>query len=265
MRHHRYNPNYKFINPPIDFNKYTDREMLQYCLGGTLYMPGTKRIIDKILNKQLNGLTTMVMCFEDAIPEKDLAEAETNVINHIDILSKSLQSGALLIDDLPLFFLRTRSPQQFKDFVNKISFEHLKVLTGFVFPKLDSDNGYKYFEHLEYLNHTTKEILYGMPILEGINLALYETRSNELANLKVLFSKYKHYILNLRVGATDFSSIFGVRRGINYSIYDILTIRDCLSAILNCFNRADNDYVISAPVWEYFLADKRENIEHLLN
>jgi hypothetical protein len=75
---------------------------------------------------------------------------------------------------------------------------------------------------------------------------------------------YKSLILNIRVGGTDFSSLWGVRRGINYSIYDILTVRDCLSDILNFFSRTDDNYLVSGPVWEYFLADKQEDIDDLI-
>ena len=42
MRHHQYNKNFQFVKNPVDFNKNTDKELLQYCLGATLYMPGTK-------------------------------------------------------------------------------------------------------------------------------------------------------------------------------------------------------------------------------
>ena len=37
MRHHMYNPDFKFVVEPEHFNKYTDRELLQYCLGATMY------------------------------------------------------------------------------------------------------------------------------------------------------------------------------------------------------------------------------------
>ncbi|MDE6566242.1 MAG: HpcH/HpaI aldolase/citrate lyase family protein, partial [Lachnospiraceae bacterium] len=40
-----------------------------------------------------------------------------------------------------------------------------------------------------------------------------------------------------------------------YTIYDILTVRDCLLDILNVFSR-DNEYTVSGPVWEYFRASK---------
>ncbi len=76
MKHHQYNPTYEFVKEPIEFNKYTDIELLKYCLGATLYMPATKVVVEKIASKSLAGLTTMVMCFEDAIAEHDLQKAE---------------------------------------------------------------------------------------------------------------------------------------------------------------------------------------------
>ena len=76
MRHHKYNPNFEFVIKPEDFNKYTDKELLQYCLGATMYMPGTKDFSQKILQHAMPGLTSMVFCFEDACPEGRVEEAE---------------------------------------------------------------------------------------------------------------------------------------------------------------------------------------------
>ena len=50
MRHHLYNPDFKFIVEPEHFDKYTDRELLQYCLGAAMYMPGFKDFAPKILH-----------------------------------------------------------------------------------------------------------------------------------------------------------------------------------------------------------------------
>jgi hypothetical protein len=103
-----------------------------------------------------------------------------------------------------------------------------------------------------------------MPILEGTSIAFLETRVEELSNLKQEITAFDDLILNLRIGGTDFSSIFGVRRGINTSIYDILPMRDCISDILNFFTRQDVGYCLSAPVWEYFLADSKDDLsKHL--
>lgn len=263
MKHHNYNPDFQFIKEPVEFNKYTDRDLLQYCLGGTLYMPGTKNVLKEILNKKMPDLTSMVMCFEDAIQEKELPAAEANVIRHLDVIAESSGKGAITLNDIPLIFLRVRNLKQFKSFTERLTLSQAKVLTGFVFPKFSSRNGHEYFRCLESLNSNLNVLMYGMPILEGEMIAFAETRIDELKQIKQLLALYKNIVLNIRVGGTDFSSIFGVRRGIDYSIYDILTVRDCLSDILNFFNREGDACIISAPVWEYFLAYKKDDIENL--
>jgi citrate lyase beta subunit len=264
MRHHQYNKNFQFVKEPVNFNKNTDRTLLQYCLGGTLYMPGTKIILDKILQKDMNDVTSIVMCFEDAIQEEDLPKAEENVLAHLKNLNEAIENAKITIDDIPLIFLRVRNIEQFRSFSQKLTPSQTSVLSGFVFPKFDSFSAAHYYKTLEHLCLQNNAVLYGMPILEGRIIAYKETRNEELLILKKILEPYKHLILNVRVGGTDFSSIWGVRRGINYSVYDILTVRDCLSDILNFFNRSDDDYLVSAPVWEYFLAYKKDDINDLL-
>ncbi|MBR5838206.1 MAG: HpcH/HpaI aldolase/citrate lyase family protein, partial [Victivallales bacterium] len=66
MRHHLYNPTFTFYKEPEHFDKHTDRSLLQYCLGATMYMPGTKDFAQAILTQKYKGLTSMVLCFEDA-------------------------------------------------------------------------------------------------------------------------------------------------------------------------------------------------------
>jgi citrate lyase beta subunit len=99
-----------------------------------------------------------------------------------------------------------------------------------------------------------------MPILESKEMAYLETRIPELMGVKKILDKYKNLVLNVRVGGTDWSSVFGMRRGINYTIYDIMTVSDCLKDVLNVFSR-HNDYSVSGPVWEYFRAKKDMKFE----
>ncbi|NLN26067.1 MAG: HpcH/HpaI aldolase/citrate lyase family protein [Bacteroidetes bacterium] len=264
MKHNQYNENFKFFKEPSEFNKYSDKSLLQYCLGGTLYMPGNKNVINKILTKNLNHVTSMVMDFEDALKAKDVSNAEENVLEHLTILYEAVESNKISYDDIPLIFLRVRNIEQFRNFIQRVNRQQADVLTGFVFPKFYSDNADEYLSELKRLNKNLGVNLYGMPILEGRAIAFKESRLDELKALQKIIEPYKHLILNIRVGGTDFSSIFGVRRGINSSIYDILTVRDCLSDILNFFNREGVGYTVSAPVWEYFLAYKKDNIQHLL-
>lgn len=264
MKHNQFNPHFRFVKEPEVFNKHTEKGLLQYCLGGTLYMPGTKNVVEKILTRNMDALTSMVMCFEDAIQEKDVNQAEANALEHLTSIANAVSNGHISVDDIPLIFLRVRTTAQFRRFVSRLTASQARVLSGFVFPKFYSSNAEEYLKELELLNAEFGTILYGMPILEGKTIAYRETRVAELAALKAIVEPYKHLILNIRVGATDFSSIFGVRRGITSSIYDILTVRDCLADVLNYFNRSDADYTVSAPVWEYFLAYKKDDIAHLL-
>lgn len=264
MKHHIYNPDFQFVVKPEEFNKSTDRELLQFCLGATLYMPGTMQHTDKVLARKMSDVTSMVMCLEDAIKESSLIEAEKNVFDHLSKLSDALKNKTITQNDIPLTFVRVRNPEQFSRFAQQLSPEHAVPLSGIVFPKFYSHNALQYLDCLADLNQRLNMRLYGMPILEGSTIAYKETRLAELIELKKLLKPYKQMILNVRVGGTDFSSIFGVRRGIDYSIYEILAVKDCLADILNIFNRADDSYIVSSPVWEYFLAHKKDNLETLL-
>lgn len=262
MRHHRYNPYFKFVVEPENFNKYSGKDLLQYCLGSTMYMPGTKDFTDKIISKEIPGLTSMVFCFEDACPEEQVEEAEQSVLRSLEILSTALDEGRLTYDYLPLIFCRVRNQQQFEHFAEQLTPHHIKALAGFNFPKFNALNAEVYLYYLQKLNDKFGEIIYGMPIIEDPEVAYHETRASELIGIKKILDKYKGIVLQVRVGATDFSSCFGVRRGVDYSIYDIMTVREILADIVNVFGR-NNDYVISGPVWEYFRASKQMMFEKL--
>ena len=129
------------------------------------------------------------------------------------------------------------------------------MLSAFNFPKFNKENGEAYYAHLRELNDKSGEKVYGMPILESREMAYIETRIDELMGVRQILDRYRDLVLNVRVGGTDWSSVFGVRRGINYTIYDILPVADCLKDVLNVFSR-NNDYSVSGPVWEYFRVNK---------
>ena len=246
----------------MDFDKYTERDVLQYCLGATLYMPGTKDIKEKVLNHQLD-VTSLVMCCEDAIKEEDLPIAEQNILDHMDFFADKIAAGELTHKDIPLIFVRVRNPEHFECFAERITAKQASVLTGFNFPKFNSHNALQVLQTLVKENNRLGVVLYGMPILEGQEVAFREMRNQELLLLRNILEPYKKLILNIRVGGTDMSSLFGVRRGINSTVYDIMPVRDALSDVLNFFNRY-NDYCVSAAVWEYFRAYKNDDIDDVI-
>ncbi len=262
MRHHLYNPDFKFVVEPEHFDKYTDREILQYCLGATMYMPGFKDFTGKILGNAMPGLTTMVLCFEDACPEERLSEAMDNVHHLLASVTEAVGSGELDRDKVPLIFVRIRSDEQFHEFAEKLTPAEVRSLCGVNFPKFNAENGRAYFAYLRELNERFGEILYGMPIIEDPEVAYRESRMQELLGIKAILDEYHDLVLQVRTGGTDFSSVFGVRRGVDYSLYDIMAVREILSDIINVCGR-NNDYVIAGPVWEYFRAPKALMFEDL--
>ena len=262
MKHHAYNPTFNFVKAPMEFNKYTDRDTLQYCLGATLYMPGTKDIREKVINHQL-PVTSFVMCCEDAIKEEDLPAAEQNILDTMDYFADQIDAGIITQDDIPLIFMRVRNPEQFKCFAARLTKRQANILTGFNFPKFNSKNALGVLRTLVETNARLGVLLYGMPILEGEEIAFRESRNQELLLLRNILEPYKELILNIRVGGTDMSSLYGVRRGINSTVYDIMPVRDALSDILNAFNRFNN-YCVSAAVWEYFRAYKDDDIDEVI-
>ncbi len=227
-------------------------------------MPGTRNILSKILDRSLAELTSMVLCLEDAIQETDLPQGEQNIFSILDCIHNVQDEGNLAVDDVPLIFIRVRNSEQFKKFAFRLSSAQACAMTGFVFPKFYSANAADYFGILRETNERLGVTLYGMPILEGPAIAFRESRDAELGALRDHLKPHRDLVLNIRVGGTDFSALFGVRRGINSSIYDILPVRDCLSDILNFFNRAEDGFTVSAPVWEYFLAYKKDDLGDLL-
>lgn len=227
-----------------------------------MYMPGFKDFTSKILEHSMPGLTTMVLCFEDACPEDRVEEAMENVHNMLATVTDAVDEGKLDPDFVPLIFVRVRNLHQFKAFGDKLTKKEVRSLCGVNFPKFNAENGYAYFDYLKDLNERFGEILYGMPIIEDPEVIYKESRITQLLGIKKILDEFKPYVLQVRVGGTDFSSVFGVRRGVDYSLYDIMTVRECLSDIINVCGR-NNDYIISGPVWEYFRAPKELMFDEL--
>lgn len=256
-----------FYRQPSYFNKYTNKEILKYSIGANLYMPGTQNnIIDKLLNQEWKEAGAVTFCLEDAISENDVPMAEQNILYILDHLyntcfrNRNKMQGTILYKNLPLIFIRVRNTEQFRNFSKKLNYRHLKMLCGFNFPKFNSRNGAEYFEILRCILDSNKnETLYGMPILEDDQIIYKDQRYEELQKIQEILSQNSDLVLNIRVGGTDFSSRFGLRRNCTTTIYDIKVVCDCLTDIMNFFLRTGQSFVISGVVWEYFSYDDRSS------
>ncbi|GHH98273.1 HpcH/HpaI aldolase/citrate lyase family protein [Neobacillus kokaensis] len=245
-----------FYKKPQEFNKYTRRETLAYGLGATLYMPATRpNIHQDILSNKHEGLTSMVIDLEDAVGDLQVDAAEQQLIQELNKLYAELQNGFVTIADFPLMFIRIRSLEQFKRVTEQLG-NATQLLTGAVLPKFNSGNGEELLTAVSSI-HTDQHPFYAMPILETSKVIQKETRIEELLNIKQIVDSYKKNVLNIRIGATDFCGLYGIRRSADTTVYDIAVLRDCISDIINVFQRRESGYVVSGPVWEYFSAKNR--------
>ncbi len=219
------------------------RKEMQFRVGGLLYSPAIHEgLAQKIADKAFPHLTAMAFCLEDSIQDEALESAEANLKATLHAMA------AIEEDDLPLLFVRIRTPEHMRH-VHEYLDGAERVLTGYILPKFDMSNAQEYRELIIRMNQHAAKPIYIMPILESLPIADVYTRDATLLNIKMVLDSIEEYVLNVRVGGNDFSNLYGVRRAVDQTIYDIGVIRDILVDILSVFSK---DYVVSGPVWEYF-------------
>jgi citrate lyase beta subunit len=240
-----------FFRAPEDFGTDSDPHVLAMALGATLYSPGTRpRLAEDIAKRAAAGVVSVVVCLEDSISDDDVPAAERNVVAQLRAFAETGPTG-------PLVFVRVRNPEQIPLVADGLG-EHLGVLAGFVVPKFLQDNGVEYLEAIEAVNARSGRRLYAMPVLESPTLAFAETRSAELAGIRTVLQKYRDTVLAVRIGATDLSAAFGLRRNRELTIYHVHVIAAVIADIVNVLGRADETgFVITGPVWEYFAQHER--------
>jgi len=221
-------------------------------------MPGTREsIANDIISNKNPGLASTVFCLEDSIGDSEVPFAEDNIATQVKKIHKAFCNQEIEAVNLPLIFIRVRNPEQILRLTEAMG-DSSKLVAGFIFPKFTSES-YRYFEIIKGLNNHSVGPFYGMPIIESPQVIHRESRLKELMGIKQLIDSYHDLVLNVRIGATDFSGLYGIRRGPDVTIYDIMVIRDCISDIVNIFGRIESNYVVSGPVWEYFA-----NVERVL-
>lgn len=235
---------------PQEFTRHTPKELLQYAVGGLLYMPATKsKIADDIINHKHPEYKSICLDLEDAIGDDTVVQAEECLKDILSRIYEAVSNNTLDDKDVPLIFIRVRTPRHFKHIVEILDKNMLSVITGFNFPKFDKTNCNDYIKAFKRVQESVNNTLYIMPIIESKNVMYSQRRLDQLLYLQEKLSEISDHVLNIRVGATDFSSLFGIRRTMNDTIYDQKVIADCFSDIINMFGR---NYVCSGPVWEYF-------------
>ncbi len=243
------------VKSSFEYVKYCEKDILQYSLGGLMYSPAVNdKVADGIISGKFENIRAMALCLEDAVGDNAVEEAEEQVVNTFERLYNAVTIGEVSDENIPLLFIRVRNSSQIERIFQRIS--EFELLTGFIIPKFDTSNAVEYINEMVFINRKSSKPIYFMPILESADVLSIETRSDTLKQLKSLLSTVKDIVLNIRIGGNDFCNVYGFRRNCSQTIYDIAVLRNVIADIVNVFGM---DYVISAPVWEYFENDNDDS------
>ena len=132
-----------------DLSRREDREILQYKVGGLLYMPANqKNIVEKIQRRENEHLTAICFCLEDAIGDTAVEDAERVLRTNLAALKEACKEERR---EMPLLFVRVRTAdhmEHFLDFVGAAG----DILTGYVLPKVNLGNVEAYMELMRSVN-----------------------------------------------------------------------------------------------------------------
>lgn len=227
--------------------------LLPYRVGGLMYVPALKEdMAERLRDGAYPGLQSLCLCLEDAVQDSALPEAEAALCGTL----KRLAEPGCETEALPLLFVRVRTPEHLRH-VRRMLGESESLLTGYVLPKFDRSNAEAYMRVMSSGGWSAgfrSKRLFVMPILESTAVADAAGRAGRLEEIRSVLDAWKDQVLNVRVGGNDLCNLYGVRRSVRQTIYDIGVVRDIMSDIINVFSR---DYVVSAPVWEYFGQDPK--------
>ncbi|MFF6977241.1 HpcH/HpaI aldolase/citrate lyase family protein [Streptomyces sp. NPDC008343] len=242
-----------FHREPCEFSADSAARLLSAALGATLYSPATRpRLADDIVKQTGRGLVSMVLCLEDSIRDEDVAEGEENLVRQFTDLAG--REGAA---DLPLLFIRVRTPEQIPDLVRRLG-PAVRLLSGFVLPKFTEERGMPFLEALALAEAESGRRLFAMPVLESPALLYRESRVESLEGIFRAVDKYRERVLALRLGVTDFCSSYGLRRAPDMTAYDVQIVASVIADVVNMLGRVDGTgFTVTGPVWEYFRVQER--------
>src|SRR4051794_3498305 len=175
-----------FVQPPEHFTLSDEPELLGAALGGTLYCPATRtQLAGDIRRRAADGLVSVVVCLEDAVPDALLGDAERNAIEQLRLLEGE--------DDLPMIFVRVRNADQIPMLLDGLG-TAASVLAGFVVPKFTEDTGSVYLHEIVRACDRLGRACYVMPVLEAAEVIYAETRLDALLGIRRVLDKYRDLV-----------------------------------------------------------------------
>ncbi|MCX4998503.1 HpcH/HpaI aldolase/citrate lyase family protein [Streptomyces longwoodensis] len=247
-----------FHHEPCTFTADSPARLLSAALGATLYSPATRpRLADDVVKQGANGVVSMVLCLEDSIGDEDVPAGEENLVRQFADLDGRTAGGGRADVELPLLFIRVRTPEQIPDLVGRLG-PAVRLLSGFVVPKFTGERGIPFLEALAVAEAACGRRLFVMPVLESPELLYRESRVETLEGIFRAVDKYRDRVLALRLGVTDFCSSYGLRRAPDMTAYDVQIVASVIADVVNMLGRADGTgFTVTGPVWEYFRVPER--------
>lgn len=239
-----------FCRVPEEFDRDDQREVVAMGLGATLYSPADRPGLAKAsVVARSRGVTSSVICLEDAIPDEAV---ESALINTVEQLREIAGAEAAA----PMTFVRVRSPQQIVRLVQELG-DAMSAVTGFVLPKFTPDSGSDFLSTAARASEWVGRRLWLMPVVETPEVMARSSRAAFLSDLGTVLDEYRDHVLAVRVGATDLGGSYGLRRPRELTIYDIRLVADAIADIVGELGRPGEGYPITGPVWEYFSSPER--------
>ncbi|MFG2296930.1 HpcH/HpaI aldolase/citrate lyase family protein [Streptomyces sp. NPDC048603] len=245
-----------FHREPAEFTAGSPARILAAALGATLYSPAVRPQLASDIRKQAaRGVVSMVLCLEDSISDAEVTAGEENLVRQFaELDAQAREDGAA---ELPLLFVRVRTPEQIPDLVARLG-ASVRWLAGFVLPKFTEERGIAFLDAVAAAEAASGQRLYAMPVLESPELLHLETRVEALAGISRTVNRHRDRVLALRLGVTDFCSAYGLRRSPDMTAYDVQIVANVIADVVNVLSRADGTgFTVTGPVWEYFRHQER--------
>ena len=237
-----------FFKEPAEVHRDDSLELLAHGLGATLYIPATRDdLAADVLRVAGLGVSSCVICLEDAIPDSAVEYAVTHVAEQLAPLHGR--------DDLPLVFVRVRSADQPARLASLMG-ESAAVIDGFVLPKFSTVHGADFLDAVGDFEGAVGRRMMMMPVIETPEVMYRESRVDELLGMRALLGKHSDRVLAVRIGATDMASVFALRRPPDLTVYDVRIVAGAITDVVNVLGRPGG-HAVTGPVWEYFTSPDR--------
>ncbi len=198
-------------------------------LGASLYVPATRPDLAALANRRKYPfLRSVIFCTEDAVAEKDVPRALSN----LEHMLRSLEPAGLLR------FVRVRSP---RILCAMLQMDGVDALTGFVLPKVTRHNLEEYFDAFRPLDPFDV-----MLTLETIDV--FDPRAMAEMRDLLIREPFRRRILSLRIGGNDLFNLLGMRRPRGRTVYQT-PLGVTIDQLVTTFR--PHNLNLTAPVFEY--------------